>query len=355
MSIAYYLRVHKTEGESARKLLIRHSFINTNLLIERDETFIYFPLIKLPSDNEMDIINSTVQDFSIGKKAFQVKHEGPKNLVDALEGILQTYELASLPHSYDVVGDIAILDIPSSLSQHVQIIGEALLKSHKHIKTVLDKKEVIKDLYRLGRYEVIAGENRTETIHREHGCRFVVDVTKAFFSPRLSTEHNRVASLVNPNEVVLDMFCGIGPFSILIASKVISSVYAIDVNPNAIEYLKKNIKLNKLRGTLVSYVGDAREVVIKNNLVGIADRVIMNHPVAADKFIDVACKALKKEGGVLHFYDFLKTEELEEPLEKKIIKKIMKYSRQVEKIFAKKIVRQIAPHTYQVVIDLKIK
>ena len=183
----------------------------------------------------------------------------------------------------------------------------------------------------------------------------MVDVTNAFFSPRLSTEHNRVASLVNPDEVVLDMFCGIGPFSILIARKVFSSVYAIDVNPNAIEYLKKNIKLNKLRGTLISYVGDAREVVIKNNLVGIADRVIMNHPVAADKFIDVACKALKKEGGILHFYDFLKTEELEESMEKKVIDKIMKYSRQVEKIFTKRIVRPIAPHTYQVVIDLKIK
>ena len=125
--------------------------------------------------------------------------------------------------------------------------------------------------------------------------------------------------------------------------------------PGLNELITKNIKLNKLRGSLVSYVGDAREVVIKNNLVGIADRVIMNHPVAADKFIDVACKALKKEGGILHFYDFLKTEELEEPMEKKVIDKIMKYSRQVEKIFTKKIVRPIAPHTYQVVIDLKIK
>ena len=138
MSTAYYLRVHKTKGESARKLLMRHSFINTNLLIERDEIFIYFPLTNLPSDNEMDIINSSMKDFSIGKKTFQVKHEGPKNLVEALDGILQPYELASLPHSYDVVGDIAILDIPSSLSQHLQIIGEALLKTHKRIKTVLD-------------------------------------------------------------------------------------------------------------------------------------------------------------------------------------------------------------------------
>ncbi|MFX1519276.1 MAG: class I SAM-dependent methyltransferase family protein [Promethearchaeota archaeon] len=355
MSTAYYLRVRKNEGEPTRKILIRQALINKNLRIERDEAFIYFPLIKLPSDSERDIISSFVNDFSIGKKVFQVKHEGPKNLVEALDGVLQPYELASLPHSYDVIGDIAVLDIPSSLSQHLEIIGKALLEVHKHIKTVLDKKEVIKDLYRVGKYEVIAGENRTETIHREHGCRFTVDVTKAFFSPRLSTEHNRVASLVNPNEVILDMFCGVGPFSILIAHKVISKVYAIDVNPAAIEYLKKNIKINKLRGTIMPYVGNAREIISKKNLVGIADRVIMNHPVAADKFIDVACKALKKEGGILHFYDFFKTEELEQPVEKHVISLLMKSSRQVEKILTKRIVRPIAPHNYQVAIDFKVK
>ena len=80
----------------------------------------------------------------------------------------------------------------------------------------------------------------------------------------------------------------------------------------------------------------------------------MNHPVAADKFIDVACKALKKEGGILHFYDFLKTEELEQSMEENVIAQVMKFSRQVEKILTKKIVRPIAPHTYQVVIDLHV-
>ncbi|MHA2062317.1 MAG: class I SAM-dependent methyltransferase, partial [Candidatus Sifarchaeia archaeon] len=326
MSTAYYLCIHKTEGEPVRKLLVRQSLINTKLQIEKDENYIYFPLTKLPSDVEKELISSFVKDFDIGKKVFQVKNQGPKNLLEALDGVLKPKELVFVPHSYDVIGDIAILDIPSELSQRLHTIGEALLKGQKHIKTVLDKKDVIQDLYRVGKYEVIAGENRTETIHREYGCQFAVDVTKAFFSPRLSTEHNRVASLVKPNETVIDMFCGIGPFSILIARKVVSNVYAIDVNPNAIEYLVKNIKLNKLRGTIVSYVGDAREVVSQNSLIGIADRVIMNHPVAADEFIDVACMAIKKEGGILHFYDFLKSEELEQSMEENLIAQVIKFS-----------------------------
>ncbi|WP_287586052.1 class I SAM-dependent methyltransferase family protein [Candidatus Borrarchaeum sp.] len=354
MSTAYYLCIHKTEGEPVRKLLVRQSLINAKLQIEKDENYIYFPLAKLPSDSEKELIASLVKDFSIGEKVFQVKNQGPKNLLETLEGVLEPNELIFVPHSYDVIGDIAILDIPPELSQHSRTIGEALLRSHKHIKTVLDKKDVIQDLYRVGKYEVIAGENQTETIHREYGCRFAIDVTKAFFSPRLSTEHNRVASLVKPHETVIDMFCGIGPFSILIARKVVSNVHAIDVNPNAIEYLVKNINLNKLRGTVVPYVGDAREVVSKNNLIGIADRVIMNHPVAADEFVDVACTAIKKEGGILHFYDFLKSEELEQSMEENVISQVMGFSRQVEKILTKKIVRPIAPHTYQVVIDLKI-
>ncbi|MFX1466570.1 MAG: class I SAM-dependent methyltransferase family protein [Promethearchaeota archaeon] len=354
MSTAYYLSMHKTEGEPVRKLLVRQSLINTNLRIEKDENYIFFPLTRLPSDSEKELISSIVKDFAIGKKIFQVKNQGPKNLLETLDGVLKPKELGFVPHSHDVIGDIAILDIPSELSQHSHTIGEALLKAHKQIKTVLDKKEIIQDLYRVGKYEVIAGENRTETIHREYGCRFSVDVTKAFFSPRLSTEHNRVASLVKPNETVIDMFCGIGPFSILIARKVVSKVHAIDVNPNAIEYLVKNIKLNKLLGTIVPYVGDAREVISENNLIGIADRVIMNHPVAADEFIDVACTAIKKEGGILHFYDFLKSEEMGQSMEENVIAQIMKFSRYVETILTKKIVRPIAPHTYQVVIDLKI-
>lgn len=354
MSTAYYLCIHKTEGEPVRKLLVRQSLINTNLRIEKDENYIYFPLTRLLSESEKELISSIVRDFTIGEKIFQVKNQGPKNLLETLDGVLQPKELVFVPHSYDVIGDIAILDIPSELSQHLHTIGEALLKAHKQIKTVLDKKEIIKDLYRVGKYEIIAGENRTETIHREYGCQFAVDVTKAFFSPRLSTEHNRVASLVKPNETVVDMFCGIGPFSILIARKVVSNVHAIDVNPNAIEYLVKNIKLNKLRGTIIPYVGDAREVISENNLIGIANRVIMNHPVAADEFIDVACTTIKKEGGILHFYDFLKSEEIEQVMEENVIAQVIRSSRHVEKILTKKIVRPIAPHTYQVVIDLKI-
>jgi tRNA (guanine37-N1)-methyltransferase len=72
-------------------------------------------------------------------------------------------------------------------------------------------------------------------------------VTKVYFSPRLSQERLRIAQKVRGGEVVIDMFAGVGPFSIQIAKKFNNvKVYAIDTNPVAIQFLKQNIALNKI-------------------------------------------------------------------------------------------------------------
>ena len=91
---------------------------------------------------------------------------------------------------------------------------------------------------------LIAGNNKTETEYKENNCRFIVDVEKAFFSPRLSTERERISNLINDNETVVNMFGGIGMFSILAAKKKSCTVYNIDINPNASKLCEENIRLN---------------------------------------------------------------------------------------------------------------
>ena len=132
-----------------------------------------------------------------------------ENLTQVLENKLPPHLLASLPQALDVIGDMAVLEIPTELAPYEKLIGEAILQTHRNIKTVLAKAGAISGIYRVRELAFLAGEEKTRTVHREFGCQYHVDVAKAYFSPRLSHEHERVASLVTSGEVVVGLFAGV--------------------------------------------------------------------------------------------------------------------------------------------------
>src|SRR5438309_10906401 len=151
-----------------------------------------------------------------------------------------------------------------------------IMEVHPNVRSVYAKSGEVSGAERIRPLRYIAGENRTHTIHKEYGCLFKVDLSKAFFSPRLSTEHQRVAQMVEEDERVIDMFAGVGPFSILIAKRLGDvRVEAIDANPQAIQLLRENARANKVESKVHANLGDAREVIQKE-LTQIASRVIMN-------------------------------------------------------------------------------
>ncbi|MFH0861009.1 MAG: class I SAM-dependent methyltransferase family protein [Candidatus Altiarchaeota archaeon] len=228
----------------------------------------------------------------------------PKSMRDALEGRLDENELDLVPRAFDIIGDIAVLDLPDELSGKRKLIGEALLETFTNIKVVVNKKSNVETEYRIKDVEAIAGEDRTVTVHKEYGCSYKLDISRAYFSPRLGTERMRVAEQVNEGERVLVMFAGIGPYAILIAKKrKPSEVVAVEINPDAVRYMRENVKLNKVNVTIVE--GDAREEVPK---LGEFDRIIMPLPKDAQDFLDVAVPAAK-DGGIIHFYSFAHTPE----------------------------------------------
>ncbi|HEX7467722.1 MAG TPA: 50S ribosomal protein L11 methyltransferase, partial [Methanobacterium sp.] len=172
-----------------------------------------------------------------------------------------------------------------------------------------------------------------------------LDVKKVYFSPRLATERKRISDLVKNNEIVIDMFAGIGPFSISIARNHEVKLYAIDINPAAYKYLKENIIINKLEGTIIPLLGDVIEVL--NNLNIEADRIIMNLPGTAQNFLDIAIKSLKA-GGVIHYYEF--ASEYQVPV-KRIIETA--YPRKVEVLNVRK-VKSKSPGIWHMGIDARI-
>ncbi|MGW8289502.1 MAG: class I SAM-dependent methyltransferase, partial [Candidatus Bathyarchaeia archaeon] len=169
-----------------------------------------------------------------------------------------------------------------------------------------------------------------------------------------STEHNRVASMVRKGETVVDLFAGVGPFSVLIAKKhADAKVYAVDINPEAVESLKKNIRLNRVDNRVIPIQGNARQTV-ENQLLGVADRVIMNLPAKAIEFVDAACKAVKQSGGKIHYYAFISLPNSLEDAQQRFSEAVEKAGRKVDMFSFAKNIRDTAPYEFQIVLDAKI-
>ncbi|MCA1812878.1 MAG: class I SAM-dependent methyltransferase family protein [Halobacteriales archaeon] len=227
---------------------------------------------------------------------------------DAQEGKPASYqELAQvpdelralLPTSFDVVGDLIVVKLEPGLLPHAAEVGRALLAAHKGARGVL-LDEGVQGTYRIRALRTIAGEPRTRTEHREHGLRLDVDLAKAYFSPRLASEHARVAEQVRQGEVVLDLFAGVGPFALLIAKHgKAQRVYAVDLNADAVEAIQRNAQRNKVEERVQAVLADADEFA--RSVQGRCDRVIMNLPHGADQHWEQALGAGKPRA-VVHYH-----------------------------------------------------
>jgi tRNA (guanine37-N1)-methyltransferase len=273
-------------------------------------------------------------------------------LKKALEGVLTEREASELYSAFDQIGDIIVIRIPDSLLPKKKIIGETLLENVRPARSVFYQSSDVEGDFRTRNLEVIAGEDSTETEYKEFGCRFRVDVEKAFFSPRLSTERNRIAELVQDGEIIINMFGGVGMFSIIAAKKRKCTVYNIDLNPNAARLCEENIKLNKkIAGKVISICGDAAQVV-KDQLQDVGDRTLMLLPERSDEFLDSAVSATKS-GGIIHYYSHQHADKRQDSVElsKQHYLQVAKVKSQV---LGGRMVRAVGPHYYQTVVDVKI-
>ena len=273
-------------------------------------------------------------------------------LKKALENILSEEESEELFSSFDQIGKIIVLRIPDSLKSKKKIIGETLLDKVKTTRSVFYQSSPVEGEFRTRNLEILAGDDNTETEYKESGCRFLVDVEKAFFSPRLSTERERISRLVSDGEIMINMFGGVGMFSILAAKMKNCTVYNIDINPDASLLCEKNIKLNKLDGNVISLNGDARKI-IENKLQNLADRVLMLLPEKSDEFLDVATLAVKNNG-IIHYYSHIHADKKQDA-PKLSEQHYLSIAKSRSEILNSRIVRPVGPRFYQTVVDVKIE
>jgi tRNA (guanine37-N1)-methyltransferase len=289
------IRVPKQQGESARKKLLDGHLLDVGLKIRRTEQGVLLPIVdERARELGFELCEEEFEERPLPETDYRNLVELPPDLKELL------------PTSFDIIGDVAIIKLPEELERSRHEIGAALRKAFPRLRTVARDRGV-KGETRVRDLEVVAGDEDTETTHTEYGVRFLVDPAKAYFNPRLANERKRVASLVKEGEVVVDMFAGVGPFSIMIAKLAKpAAVYAIDINPDSISYLRKNIELNRAQ-RVIPIEGDARQV-----LYGLPnpDRVVMNLPHSAIDFFHDALTRLNV-GGTIHFYHICDRESID--------------------------------------------
>jgi len=202
----------------------------------------------------------------------------------------------------------------------------------------------------------VAGEKRAETVHKEYGCLFKVDLERCYFSPRLLYERRRIPQLVGRDEVVVNMFSGVGCYSIVIARRSgVRKVYPVDVSPAAVEYQSENVRLNGVENTVEPILGDAARIV-KARLRNVAHRVLMPLPERAFQYLGYAIRALRLGEGWVHYYDHIGASRDEDPIEKvedKVSRKMADLGLDFEVSFGR-VVRTVGPRRFQVVLDLLV-
>ena len=283
------IRVPKSEGNPVRIRLKEEGKLNIDAKIRAEEDHLLIP-----------ILSDSFEDYEVLDEDLEIQEHQETDYRNLLPENIRDI----LPNSFDNIGDVLVVKLVDELLPMKHEIGDALLKVSSSTRAVfLD--HGVKGELRIRDLELIAGSGGSETRHRESGVTIMTDPAKVYYNPRLATERERVASMVKDGEVIIDMFAGVGPFPLTICRYARpKAVYAIDLNHDAVEYMRTNIKLNHF-SNIVPMEGDAREL-IKD--LPMADRIIMNLPQIAQEFLPDALARTKK-GGIVHMHKIMGREE----------------------------------------------
>ena len=345
------VRTDYSNAEHLRKWLNSHNVINQSLAFIKEEYHLIIPLtISKEEAKKLFTLYKNELQLDIDVFQFEEKEHSPKNLFEAVKNSIPLNLHKYIPKAYDMIGDIVIVDIPDELIDYKTIIGNSLHNLFPSINTVYRKASSVSGEYRIRQLELISGEQNCDTIHLEYGIKIVVNVCETYFSPRLGDEHHRIANSVKNEDCVVDLFTGVGSFPLHIAKKHEATIYAIDINENAIICLQKSISINKLKGVIHPLQGDCREIIEK---IPKADKVIMNLPSKSLEYIDVACEIMKSEG-ILYFYFFSPEESPKEEMIEKLRIELQKNNRKIGKIIDYRRVRDSAPREIQACLEISI-
>ncbi|MES2154107.1 MAG: class I SAM-dependent methyltransferase family protein [bacterium] len=326
------VRVPKSDAEATRRRLQELGVLRIDLEVGKEGDDVVFPVSascgpKLPT---------APFDF----KARLVRPAGYQDLLAWPKDLL---DLA--PRAFDQIGDIVIVKVPPRVAMRAAELGSAIRKFAKARAVFADGG--VKEEFRVRDLERISGVGESLTHIRENGVNLWVDPAKAYFSPRLATERERVAGLVVPGEHLVDLFGGVAPLGVQAALKG-ARVDSVDLNPAAIDLARRNVADNKVEDKVKLHLADAK--LIGKRLLP-ADRIVMNLPHGAKAFLDVAAH-LAKPGATIHYHEIL-TPAAVAARGDAVVAELLRNGKRVS-LAGTRVVRNYSPTEAHVVFDFKV-
>jgi len=257
--------------------------------------------------------------------------------------------ISKIPDKWEKIGDVITIRLPTELNRYKNQIGKTYAEVLE-CKTVLQEISGISGTYREPNVKIIYGTEDTETVHKENGIKYKLNPQKIMFSSGNMDERIRMAHVSNKDETVIDLFAGIGYFTLPMAvySKP-KKIFACEINPAAYDYLCENIILNDVTSIVEPLLGDNEETAPKN----IADRIVMGYIEETHRFLPVAIKCLKNNRGAIHYHEVHPNELLPDKPLKNIQEIAEKFDRKAE-ILTYKHIKSYAPGVSHVVLDIRI-
>ncbi len=331
------VKVHVTKAQDMKKELIANNQLDNNFFPKKIGEYIYFPVQQYKKETEDRELDPRLEKLT----AIPFK--------DVLSKILTPKEMSIAKTAHDIMGTIAIIEVPKELVVKEQEIAESLMQSNPLIKTVLKKGSGHEGTFRTQEMKFVAGVETKEATYKENECVFTVNVEDVYFSSRLSTERKRIANQVKEDEEILVMFSGAAPYPCVI-SKITKAknIVGVEINPEGHKYGLQNVAKNKLTNVEL-YCGDVREVVSTLNKT--FDRIIMPLPKTAEEFLDITLPVAKK-GCIIHMYGFYHVDEFD-----KAKQEVKKYCERLGRTYEiLEIVKsgQQSPRTYRICVDFKV-
>ncbi|MFX1339586.1 MAG: class I SAM-dependent methyltransferase family protein [Promethearchaeota archaeon] len=278
-----------------------------------------------------------------------------EKLKEILKESLSEEELSLLPRGFQSIGKVMIVKLNPKILKKKELVGKACLEINPYMKSVYINMGKIKGKFREPEnIELIAGEDDPIVEHKEHSVIYRFDLTKIMFSKGNINERKLLATLVKDGEVIVDMFAGIGYFSLPIAKNSNpKKIYSIELNPISHQFLVENIKLNHLEDVIIPILGDCKQEVLNLSKQGIrADRVIMGIFPAPKAFIKEALTLTKDDGTIFHYEGVVEKERYIDLYAE--FNHIAEENKYICKLISYRFVKSYGPNLYHVVLDIRV-